>query len=178
MAVDPLIEHVFSLWMAAYLGVAAIGKLRDTAAFTQAVAAYRLLPASAVAPIAKALPYLELLVAAAWLIPLARPLAALASALLLVVFATAIAVNLTRGRSHIDCGCNVRQKQRLSWWLVFRNLALTILGLCMLLPTTGRHLSVVDALLVVIIAGFGYLVSVLVPMVMNNSNHLKRGVQQ
>ena len=46
-------------------------------------------------------------------------------AILLLLFAAAMAVNLRRGRADIDCGCALGLlKERISWPLVARNLVL------------------------------------------------------
>jgi hypothetical protein len=47
-----------------------------------------------------------------------------------------MAINLRRGRSHIDCGCGRSElRQTLRWSLVARNLALAAVVLPRLLPT-------------------------------------------
>jgi hypothetical protein len=113
---------------------AAIAKLRHHAELAGVVANYRLLPEPLVAPIAAALPLVELALGLALLAGGLR-LAVAPAALLLLVFAAAIAINLRRGRSHIDCGCGGPQlRQTLSWGLVGRNLALTALVSLRLLP--------------------------------------------
>jgi len=63
--------------------------------------------------------------AAALLVQPVAHWAALATAALLIVFAVAMAINVMRGRTYIDCGC-FRQgmKQPLSWLLVLRNIGL------------------------------------------------------
>jgi hypothetical protein len=50
---------------------------------------------------------------------------------LLLVFAAAMAINIRRGRTQIDCGCGLSAlRQGLGWPLVARNLALAaVLGL-------------------------------------------------
>jgi hypothetical protein len=50
------------------------------------------------------------------------------AAILLVLFAAAMAINIWRGRPHIDCGCfQSALKQTLSWTLVARNAGLALL---------------------------------------------------
>jgi hypothetical protein len=89
------------------------------------VANYRLLPGWAVAPVAILLPPVEMLVAVTLLSAQLRPFGALAGIALLGVFAAAMAINLRRGRSLIDCGCGHSfLKQTLSWVLVARNAGL------------------------------------------------------
>ena len=83
-----------------------------------------------VRPVAYALPIVETAVAVALLIPMSRGYAGWSAALLLVVFTLAVAINLFRGRREIDCGCfSSELKQRLSWWLVVRNVVLGGLAL-------------------------------------------------
>jgi hypothetical protein len=95
---------------------------------------YRLLPRMAVVPAAALLPPLEMIVGVVLLSAMAMPWVALASIALLAVFAAAMAINLRRGRSAIDCGCGQSfLKQTLSWTLVARNAVLAAL----LLPSLG-----------------------------------------
>lgn len=107
---------------------AAIAKLRHRALLPGVIANYRLLPEALVAPAATVLPGAELGLGL-WLLggALVAPAAALAMALL-ALFAWAMAVNLRRGRGHIDCGCgNAALRQPLAWPLVLRNLGLAAL---------------------------------------------------
>lgn len=106
--------------------LAAVGKLRHAAVFPAVVANYRLLPAAAVAPAAMVLPWLELVTGLALIAGERRVAPALAAALLLV-FAAAMAINLRRGRSHIDCGCGTATlRQPLRRALVVRNVVLAV----------------------------------------------------
>jgi uncharacterized membrane protein YphA (DoxX/SURF4 family) len=105
---------------------AGIAKARNWSAFEGVVANYRLLPQAAVRPVAYLLPPTEWLLGLAVLFGAAH--AEWAAAGLLGVFAVAIAVNLARGRSHIDCGCfNSALKQPLRWSLVARNACMILL---------------------------------------------------
>lgn len=111
---------------------AALGKVREGRALQGVVANYRLAPRTWVPPIARVLPWTELAVGGGLLLSLALPSLAAATALaasaLLLVFAWAMAVNLRRGRRHIDCGCgHAGSAQRLGWPLVGRNLVLATL---------------------------------------------------
>ena len=52
----------------------------------------------------------------------------LSGAALLLLFAAAMAINIVRGRRHIDCGCfQSALKQTLNWILVARNCGLAAL---------------------------------------------------
>ncbi len=105
----------------------ALGKIRHRLAFQGVVANYRLLPDIAVPAFARLLPLVETAVAAALLI--APPIGPeVSAASLLIVFAAAMAINIRRGRSHIDCGCfQSALKQTLSITLVVRNMGLALL---------------------------------------------------
>jgi uncharacterized membrane protein YphA (DoxX/SURF4 family) len=107
---------------------AAIGKMRHWAVFRGVVANYRLLPEVLVAPFAYLLPPFEALLGAMLLLGLLSPWAEAAAAALLLLFACAMAINIKRGRRHIDCGCfQSALKQTLSWVLVARNGTLALL---------------------------------------------------
>ncbi|HZF45634.1 MAG TPA: MauE/DoxX family redox-associated membrane protein [Sphingomonadaceae bacterium] len=103
---------------------AAIPKLRNPLAFTGVVANYRILPHALSTPFARLLPFVEIALAAGLLLPMTSGWAALASALLLLVFALAMEINIFRGRTAIDCGCRGDEmRQRLRPALVWRNIA-------------------------------------------------------
>jgi hypothetical protein len=106
---------------------------------------YRLLPEPLVSPAAGALLIGGVLTAAALCWPAARPIGACAAAAQLVLFAAAIAINLRRGRSSIDCGCfGSRLRRGIAAWMVARNLVLALLALGLLLPVQPRPLTVLD----------------------------------
>lgn len=107
---------------------AAAGKLRHRVLLPGVIANYRLLPPALVAPVASALPVAELVLGAWLLSGLMAPPAAALAVLLLGIFAWAMAVNLRRGRGHIDCGCgHAALRQPLAWPLVMRNVVLAAL---------------------------------------------------
>jgi uncharacterized membrane protein len=110
--------------------VAGVSKLRALDTFEGVVHNFRLLPDALVRPVACVLPVIELAVAAALILPASRFYGACAAAALLALFTVAVAINLVRGRREIDCGSfSSDLKQKLSWWIVARNLALA--GLAM-----------------------------------------------
>ena len=116
--------------------LAATQKTRHWRIFFGVVANYRLLPHLLIAPAAVLLPPLEMMVGllllSAQLLSWALPVAAM----LLLLFAGAMAINLRRGRADIDCGCGQSfLKQTLSWTLVARNLVLAALLLPSLAAT-------------------------------------------
>jgi uncharacterized membrane protein len=105
---------------------AGAGKLRHREVLEGVIANYRVLPRALVPLLSHTLAPVELLIGIALLVPAAAtPVAEIAAALLLGVFALAMGINLRRGRSHIDCGCfRGTLRQTLRWELVLRNLAL------------------------------------------------------
>lgn len=106
---------------------AALGKARHRLAFQGVVANYRLMPEIAVPAFALLLPLVEAVIAAALLFaPPSWPEASAAT--LLLLFAAAMTINISRGRRDIDCGCfQSALKQTLSWTLVGRNVVLALL---------------------------------------------------
>ena len=125
------------VFLALMFAVAAVGKLGHAEEFFGVVRNFRILPEPLARVAARVLPVAELAVAAGLLIgPLAVP-AAWAGAALLLVFGLALAINVLRGRTWIDCGCfRNGLRQTVSWWLVLRNavLALAALAVAVLLP--------------------------------------------
>lgn len=101
---QPWLSTLVRLVLAAVFATAGAQKLPDPAASVRAVRAYRLLPEAVVHPVAYGLPVLEIGLAALLLLGLATRLAALLSAVLLLVFVAGIASVAARGLS-IDCGC-------------------------------------------------------------------------
>ncbi|HET7085682.1 MAG TPA: MauE/DoxX family redox-associated membrane protein [Rhizomicrobium sp.] len=125
--------------------LAAVQKTQHWRIFSGVVANYRLLPDALVAPAAWLLPPVEMLVGILLLSAQLEPLGAMAAIVLLSLFAAAMAINLKRGRSHIDCGCGRSiLKQSLSWVLVGRNAGLAVLLLPSLIFT--RPMAMTEAL--------------------------------
>jgi hypothetical protein len=143
--IDPLVQHTAALLIAAILVTAATGKLSALAAFEGVVANYRLLPRRLARPFAYGLPFVEFGLALMLIIPATRVPAAVGAILLLTLFAAAMAVNIARGRTEIDCGCfGAAHRQRLSWWLVGRNAILMMFLATLLVPSTGRAFGWLD----------------------------------
>ncbi|ACK81490.1 MauE/DoxX family redox-associated membrane protein [Methylorubrum extorquens] len=134
---EPVVTTFVRAFLILLLASAAIPKLRHGEEFFGVVRNFRLMPEWLARPFASVLPWLELGLAVGLMFPVTAPYAAGLTGGLLVLFGLAIAVNVARGRTAIDCGCfRNGMKQRLSWLLVGRNggLALTAFGLAWLLP--------------------------------------------
>ena len=146
---DPLVIKLVSLAFALLFAAAAWHKFADQGRFRGILSAYRMLPELAVSPVAALIPALEAALAAAWALGWNLPATALATAVLLAVYSCAIALNLLRGRTWIDCGCGFGASaagQLLSPRLLWRNSLLIVLALATVLPGTGRELVLVDYL--------------------------------
>ena len=92
------------LGLAVVFGWSGVIKAANPVGTEVAVRAYSLLPGAWVGPVAVALPYFEIALAALLLVGLAGRLTAVLSALLLVAFIVGVISAAARGLS-IDCGC-------------------------------------------------------------------------
>ena len=144
--IDPAIGALLAGALALLFASAALHKLRSLPSFAAALRAYRVLPDS-LAAMAWVVPLLELTIAAGLLARSSRTGACAAGAALLLSYASAIAINLRRGRRDLACGCGGPEDRRLiAPWMVWRNLLLAGLLGAMLLPWSPRPLNAADAL--------------------------------
>lgn len=149
-----LLSGIGSILLALLLARAAWHKHRDSARFVAALRGYRLLPAAMVPVVAWGVPLMEAVIALAISLPATRIAGAWAAAALLSLFAVAVAVNLLRGRRHIDCGCEVRARRRgLSWQLVGRQCAWVMVALS---AAVGMQPHGVAAHAISILAALGF----------------------
>lgn len=147
IALDPALGWTARGALAAVLAQAAWHKGRDLQTFTAALSAYELVPASLAPLVASQLLAAEVALAGLLLVPALRVPAALGAGALLALYSAAIAVNLARGRRHIDCGCaGPALRQPLSAWLIVRNAGLIGIALFAALPSVPRTLGALDAL--------------------------------
>jgi len=121
--------------------MAAVQKAQSWKLLPGVISNYRLLPRFTVPVAAALLPPVELALGLLLLSAQAMPWAQFSAIPLLVLFAAAMAINIRRGRTHIDCGCGQSfLKQSLRWSLVARNGVLALLLLpslwASLLPTS------------------------------------------
>ncbi|ABQ69599.1 hypothetical protein HY78_09290 [Rhizorhabdus wittichii DC-6] len=136
-----------------------LAKAKDFAGFTGTLAAYMLVPEALLVPAAAAIVAVELAAGAAAIaaVAIGSQAAMGAIAALLLVYAAAMAVNIVRGRTHIDCGCLGFGTSRasLGWELVARNMLLAAVALAAAaLPVAPRALGAIDA-----ISGIGAIVA-------------------
>lgn len=149
-------------------------KVKDMAAFKQVVTDYELLPKWLVAVAAPLLAAAELVLAVLLLAPLTTVAAAWGVKALLAIYTVAIAVNIVRGRAHINCGCSgFLEKTELSGGLIVRN------GILILLLTVLTQFSSIqkghlfELFLTVVFSIQAYLIFLVISKVFQNKTKLK-----
>jgi len=146
---DPVIDTALRAGLSVLFLAAAVHKLRDLARFRATLAEYHLLSPRLVPLGAIVLVVTELGLAVTLVAPPLRRAALIAAAGLLSIYGGAMAVNLARGRRHIDCGCARPAARRpIGGVLVTRNAVLAAAALGGLLPVSPRSLSWVDGITV------------------------------
>ena len=146
VTVDPAIAGLIIACTALLFASAAIHKLRDLRRFDEIFAAYGLIPLPASWHLSWGVPMLEALAAVGLLLGPVRKTAASIGIALLLAYAAAIAVNLSRGRRDLACGCGGPDERRpIAVWMVWRNILIaSVLGVVML-PSNSRSLGATDA---------------------------------
>jgi len=149
-SLDPAVHALLRAALAVLFASAAVHKLRDLPSFRAAFAAYDLAPAGAVGVLSASLVASEAIVAVALIVAGSSPWPSVAAAALLLIYASAIAINLLRGRRDIDCGCaGPARRQPLRFALVTRNLVLVSVALVGVLPAGPRAFVWIDLFTVV-----------------------------
>jgi hypothetical protein len=144
--IGPLVVASRTLVALVFLS-AALGKLKDRAAFHGAVHAYRLLPDGLVGPVALFVPLAEIVIGLLLPSGLAPGVAAVAASAMLAVFTGAMALNMLRGRRDIDCGCfHGRPSRRLTWGAIARTAALAVAAVLSGVPASAPGLAAVQGL--------------------------------
>jgi len=145
LMVDPAIGTLLAGAFALLFVSAALHKLLHPRVFAETLRAYAVLPRSLTA-LHPLVPLLELTAGLGLLAGASRAGAAAAGSALLVSYAGAIALNLTRGRRDLTCGCGGPNDRRpIAAWMVWRNLLLAVLLGATLLPWAQRPLAPADA---------------------------------
>jgi uncharacterized membrane protein YphA (DoxX/SURF4 family) len=104
---------------------AGIVHIADPSGFAQAIAAYRILPAWAINPLAVSMPWVEALTGLSLVGGRKTSGASLLASLMLTVFAAALTASLMRGLD-ISCGCftTAPEAEKITWWYLLRDIAL------------------------------------------------------
>jgi hypothetical protein len=145
--IDPIVPLVFSVSLALLFFMASRHKLKSVRHFEAQLDAYEIIPRHLLPIVARTIPWIEMGLVFLLLIPFTRSLAGSVSAMVLFVYALAIAVNLYRGRTEIDCGCGDKP-QSLSQWLLLRNGVLILGASIVALPALDRSLVTSDMIFV------------------------------
>jgi uncharacterized membrane protein len=144
-AIDPAISWTLSVALALVFGASALIKFADFSEFRGALENYRIVPEETSLPAAAIVPISELAGAIGLLVPRFHAAAAMLLIFLVAIFTAAIALNLTRGRLYIDCGCfGPMLRQPLSNWLLVRNGVLIWIGAVALMPNDARAMNSLD----------------------------------
>lgn len=128
--------------LAAVFIFAALGKLGDPQEFSDAVAAFRILPITSVNVFAITLPWVELLVGLSLLSGTQLKQSAFLSVLLNLMFIIAAGSAMARGLD-IKCGCFTLFKSHSSvgWSLIARDIVLILIAIQILYSTASRRLG-------------------------------------
>ena len=147
--IDPALGSLLVVGLALLFATAAFHKFRDLGRFSLVLAAYRVMPEGPARRLAWSFPCMELAVALALPWPPARRWAALAAAVLLLVYAAGMGLNLVRHRHDLDCGCSAAGRRRpIAAWMVRRNFILVLASAAAALPWVPRALAGADLLTV------------------------------
>lgn len=148
--IDPVIHYLLVCLLALVFLQGGAAKLTARDEFQGVVTSYRLLPSAMVPAFAALLPFAELAAGIGVVLPATRHFGAALAIALLLMFALAMAINLARGRTEIDCGCfKSGFRQTISGWLVGRNLLLAAGAALLWLPAGGRATGGFDVFLVI-----------------------------
>jgi hypothetical protein len=142
---DPVVIWLIAAGGALLFGTACLHKLHDWRRFVATLTNYRVLPAALSLPAGWLIVVLEGATAVGLLWPPTRQLCCLVGAMLLVLYATSIALNLTRGRRGLDCGCSLRPRP-IRGAMIVRNSVIAVILLFAALPSTDRPWVWLDGL--------------------------------
>lgn len=149
---DPVILWLGAIGLGALFVASAMHKLRDLQHFAGSITGYDLVPRGLIPVLAPVIALAELGAGICALItPLAEALGRtgmITCALILLLYAGAIGINIARGNTAIDCGCFGfgARGPGLRRGMIVRNVGLAALALPALLPPASRELVWLDAL--------------------------------
>lgn len=163
-----LLAAALTVFISLIFARAAWHKLGEFTEFTGFVADYRLLPERLVIPASWAIVGVETLSVILQLVPHGRPAGLVLAVVMLLAYGAAMAINIQRGRTTIECGCG-GAAQPLSWALVVRNGLLASIGLTALLLPLGP-MNASDAI-AAIASGFAvWMAFLLIEQILSNAS--------
>lgn len=151
---------------------AILHKITDFGELRQTVIEYRIVSERLAVPVAAALTGAESLTLASLIIPGFRDFGTLAAALLLLGYGVAMAINLARGRTSIDCGCG-GLGQSISWALVGRNVLLAGLAAVAAAPVVARPFGAFDVMLMPTVLGAAWLLLLVFERLLQTFSHVR-----
>ena len=127
---NPLSLILARILVAFVLLTSAYGKLSRPCHFISVIQTYQLLPKSLVRPFASALPWSEVIIGLLLVLGWQTYHAAVTGASLMTIFILAIAINLARGRTELECGCfGARHWEKIGWKVMARDVILLLVFL-------------------------------------------------
>ena len=148
--------------------VSGVQKFQDHLRFQGVVTNYQVLPEALSPGVARVLPILEIACGLALLVPGIQNLALGAVLILLLAYTFGIAINVYRGRTHIDCGCGAASKpQLLNKELLLRN---SLLSLAVLAALSIKNTMAIENTLPMLWAP--WLVSLLAAVFLSMAYHV------
>jgi hypothetical protein len=172
-SVDPLLHLVATGFIVIVLARAVMDKAFAYGMYIANLRDYRLLP-DALAPLAGAvLLATETAAIVCLLAPPAVAVGAALAAVLLSIYAAAMAAVLRSGRNEVECGCG-GEGQIVSWGLVARNGALAAIAASILLPTLARQMNWPDMLVGLVAVFVLYLLLAIAEKAIGTSAAIRR----
>jgi uncharacterized membrane protein YphA (DoxX/SURF4 family) len=132
----PLFALICRLTLAIIFFYAGIEKIINPQEFAVAIYNYQLLPDFVINVLVVVLPWLEVIIAISLVIGIYSQGAALISALLFLIFAMALTINLVRGLD-ISCGCFGTSSGNINWFYLVRDLSLFCISVFILIYDRG-----------------------------------------
>ena len=139
--------------LALIFAAAAHHKLAEPQRFAASLAAYQLVPEGLLGVTSRIATGLEVIIVGLLLI--VAPAGAILAAIVLLAYGAAIAVNVARGRTHIDCGCG-DEPTPVSWLAVVRNILLCGLAVAIAVQAAPLVQGFAAVLVAAASAGAGY----------------------
>ena len=149
---DPVIFYSLLGGFALLFALSGLEKYQDMTAFQRKLENYQVLPV-ALAPGMTNVVFIMEITATTLLLTPAYLYGVAMSVILIFAYTSGIAINLARGRTHIDCGCLGSQGEGISGYHLLRNSTLLILLLICFMPVIDRQLIWLDYSTIVLFLG-------------------------